>query len=143
VIVFGVGIFLHFSAPVRSFALLLAVLVVAFSAQRVSALVVGGVLSGFFGALAMTPLALWIDNLRVGTPKLVTFLPAFWLLVPGATGLVGVTQLVGTNSKVAANLFADTLGTIAAISLGVLLGAALYQTAHAGARRVGRLVSGG
>jgi len=48
-------------------------------------------------------------------------MPAFWLLVPGALGLVGVTDLLhgdtsGLNSIVA------TLSTMVAISLGVLAG---------------------
>jgi hypothetical protein len=32
----------------------------------------------------MTPVVLWVERLPGGPPKLVTFLPAFWLLVPGA-----------------------------------------------------------
>ena len=48
----------------------------------------------------MTPLVLWIDDRPYGTPSLVTFLPAFWLLVPGAIGLIGVTEIVGADQSV-------------------------------------------
>jgi uncharacterized membrane protein YjjB (DUF3815 family) len=140
VFVFAFGVFLHFSAPVSSLPWLLLVLVVAFAGQSVGAALFGGELSGFFGALVMTPLALWVERLRRGPPKLVTFLPAFWLLVPGATGLIGVTQIVGAGANAATNVFRDTLGAIIAISLGVLIGAAAFKTTNAGARYLGRTV---
>ena len=102
----------------------------------------GGVLSGFFGALAMTPLVLWVERFRQGPPKLVTFLPAFWLLVPGATGLIGVTQIIGGGGQVPLSVFRDTFGAIVAISLGVLIGSAIYSTTHAGAKMIARVVRG-
>jgi X-X-X-Leu-X-X-Gly heptad repeat protein len=140
VFVFAFGVFLHFSAPARSLPWLLLVLVVAFAGQSLGSALFGGELSGFFGALAMTPLALWVERLRRGPPKLVTFLPAFWLLVPGATGLIGVTAIVGTGTNVASSAFSHTLGSIIAISLGVLIGAALFNTTNAGAGYLGRAV---
>jgi uncharacterized membrane protein YjjB (DUF3815 family) len=100
----------------------------------------GGVLSGFVGALAMTPLALWIDHLRRGPPKLVTFLPAFWLLVPGATGLIGVTQIIGSGGQIPLVAMRDLFGAIMAIALGVLIGTAAYRSTHAGARLITRAV---
>ncbi|MGH2627618.1 MAG: hypothetical protein ACRDHY_13320, partial [Anaerolineales bacterium] len=33
-----------------------------------------------------------------GPPVLVTFLPAFWLLVPGVLSLIGLTKLAGNCS---------------------------------------------
>jgi uncharacterized membrane protein YjjB (DUF3815 family) len=80
--------------------------------------------------------ALWVERLPNGPPKLVTFLPAFWLLVPGATGLIGVTRIVGTGLGVASHGLSDVLLTIISISLGVLIGAAAYRTAHVGFRRL-------
>jgi uncharacterized membrane protein YjjB (DUF3815 family) len=118
VVVFTIGVYLHFSAPFSSLQWLLLVMVVAFGAQSVGGAHFGGELSGFFGALAMTPLVLWVEHLRRGPPKLVTFLPAFWLLVPGATGLIGVTQIIGTGGQVALSAFRDTIGAIIVIALG-------------------------
>ena len=93
-----------------------------------------GLLSGFFGALAMTPLALWVETLRNGPPKLVTFLPGFWLLVPGAAGLIGVTELLGVNHELGAQAIVDTLVTVMSIALGVLIGTAAYHTTDSGLR---------
>lgn len=45
----------------------------------------------------MTPVVLWIARLRRGAPSQIPFLPAFWILVPGAAGLVGLTEAVGTG----------------------------------------------
>jgi uncharacterized membrane protein YjjB (DUF3815 family) len=79
---------------------------------------------------------LLVERLPNGPPKLVTFLPAFWLLVPGATGLIGVTQIVGTGFDVTSRALSDVLITIISISLGVLIGAAAHHTADAGLGRL-------
>jgi uncharacterized membrane protein YjjP (DUF1212 family)/uncharacterized membrane protein YjjB (DUF3815 family) len=132
VVVFALGVYLHFSAPLRSLPWMLLVLYVAFAGQAIG----DALISGSFGAVAMTPLVLWVERLPSGPPKLVTFLPAFWLLVPGAAGLIGVTQIVGTGPQVAARGLSEVLVTIISISLGVLTGTAVYRTADAGFRRL-------
>jgi uncharacterized membrane protein YjjB (DUF3815 family) len=136
VIVFAVGIYLHFSAPLRSLPWMLLVLYVAFAGQAIGDALFGGQISGFFGAVAMTPVVLWVERLPSGPPKLVTFLPAFWLLVPGAVGLIGVTQIVGAGFDVTARGLSDLLITIISISLGVLIGAAACRAANTGLRRL-------
>jgi len=136
VIVFAVGIYLHFSAPLRSLPWMLLVLYVAFAGQTIGDAQFGGQISGFFGAVAMTPVVLWVERLPSGPPKMVTFLPAFWLLVPGAAGLIGVTQIVGAGLDLTARGLSDLLITIISISLGVLIGAAAQRAAHAGLRRL-------
>ena len=55
----------------------------------------------------MTPLVLLIGRRRAGPPSMVLFLPAFWLLVPGAAGLIGVTAIVGTNAARSGRLHCD------------------------------------
>ena len=100
----------------------------------------GGLLSGFFGALAMTPLVLWVETLRSGPPKLVTFLPGFWLLVPGAAGLIGITELLGVNQQLGAEAVVDMLVTVMSIALGVLIGTAAYRTTNSGLRALARTI---
>lgn len=136
VIVFAIGIWLHFSAPLRSLPWMLLVLYIAFAGQVIGGALFDSRISGFCGALAMTPVVLWIERLPGGPPKLVTFLPAFWLLVPGATGLIGVTQIVGFGPGVASRGLNDVVITVVSISLGVLTGAAAYRAADAGLRRL-------
>ena len=57
----------------------------------------------------------------------VTFLPAFWLLVPGALGLQGVTQIFGADAASGLGDFLNALLTIVAIAVGVLVGAGLSE----------------
>jgi uncharacterized membrane protein YjjB (DUF3815 family) len=136
VLVVALGDYLHFSAPTRSLLAILAVLLTAYAGQTLGGALFGGELSGFFGALAMTPLVLWINDRRWGTPSLVTFLPAFWLLVPGAIGLIGVTEVIGVDHALGMEDLAATFTTIMSIALGVLIGSAAYRTATAGLRKV-------
>jgi uncharacterized membrane protein YjjP (DUF1212 family) len=136
VLIVALGDHLHFSAPARSLGWILLVLYVAYAGQALGGAFFGGVLSGFFGGLAMTPVVLWIDDRPYGPPSLVTFLPAFWLLVPGAVGLIGVTEIVGADHAVGAEDLATALTSVASIALGVLIGSAAYHTATAGVRAV-------
>jgi hypothetical protein len=77
---------------------------------------------------------LWIATLRHGVPSQLTFLPAFWLLVPGAAGLVGLTEAIGTARGY--QDFAEALISIMSIALGVLIGTALYRGIRQGAEGI-------
>jgi uncharacterized membrane protein YjjB (DUF3815 family) len=136
VVLIALGDYLHFSAPTRAVPWILLVLFAAYGGQTLGGAVFGAELSGFFGGLAMTPLVLWIDSRSYGTPSMVTFLPAFWLLVPGALGLIGITELVTENQHLGGEDLRNTATTIASIALGVLIGSAAYKTATAGIHRV-------
>ena len=78
----------------------------------------------------MTPVALWIGRFAGAPPPQVTFLPAFWLLVPGAIGLIGVTEVVGNPADAAIEDLLTPIASIASIvsiALGVLGGIALSR----------------
>ena len=62
------------------------VLYVGWIGQYVGSELFGAYLSGFFGALVMTPVAYLVSRRPTGPPALVSFLPAFWLLVPAPSG---------------------------------------------------------
>lgn len=126
-IAIAIGNHLHLCAPRRTVPWILLVLAVAFGGQAAGAAVFSAELSGFFGALAMTPLVLTIGRHPKGPPAMVLFLPAFWLLVPGAAGLIGVTAIVGTDSRLGAADFTATMMTVLAIALGVLMGTAAVR----------------
>ncbi|WP_430647205.1 threonine/serine ThrE exporter family protein [Agromyces sp. GXS1127] len=134
VILFVIGNHLHFSAPPSTFGWVLLAVAVAYTGQVLGTAFVGATVSGFIGAVAMTPVVLWIASLRRGAPSQLTFLPAFWILVPGAAGLAGLTEAVGT----AAGLedFATALTAVMSIALGVLIGTALYRVVHHGAEEI-------
>lgn len=121
------GTRLYRCAPRSSLPWILLVLVVAYGAQSFAAVLFDAQLSAFFGALAMTVAALAVERVRSGAPYLVTYLPAFWMLVPGAAGLIGVAEIVGTDSTLGPTDFVDMLSTVVEISLGVLLGATVFH----------------
>lgn len=121
---FGVGIVIHQGGRYASIPWILLVLYVAYGAQVVGDIFFGGVLSALIGALAMTPVAILVARQPTGPAAMTSFLPAFWLLVPGALGLVGVTSILGGNGAGTTTLV-TTIATMVAIALGILAGSAL------------------
>jgi uncharacterized membrane protein YjjP (DUF1212 family) len=103
---------------------MMAVLYVAYAGQVLGALFFGGALSAFFGAVAMTPVAVLASRQASGASPLVTFFPAFWMLVPGALGLQGVSMLLGPLGSNAASTLVTTLISMIGVSLGILVGLA-------------------
>jgi uncharacterized membrane protein YjjP (DUF1212 family) len=127
VVLFGVAAGVYFSAPPGALRWLMVVLLAAWTGQVIGGALVGGEGSGFFGALLMTPVALAIARLPGGPPSQVTFLPAFWLLVPGALGLIGVTEIVGNPAAAGIDDLVEPIGAIVSIALGVLCGVLLFR----------------
>jgi uncharacterized membrane protein YjjP (DUF1212 family) len=140
VAVFGIGVVIHHCARVSSLGWILLVLYVAYGAQVIGGLFLGATLSAFAGALVMAPVAAYVATQRGGPPTQVSFLPAFWLLVPGALGLVGVTQLLDADSSDGLASLAATAATMVGIALGVLIGLAVGDSlsVRAEARQVTR-----
>jgi uncharacterized membrane protein YjjP (DUF1212 family) len=125
VVVFGLGVYLHFSAPRGSLGWMLLVLLVAFAAQQLAAGLLGHEVSGFFGMLVATPLGYLIQKGFNGPPSMVTFLPGFWLFVPGALGLSSVKRLLSDPSN--RDGLVGVAFALASIALGTLVGASLYK----------------
>jgi uncharacterized membrane protein YjjP (DUF1212 family) len=126
VLVFGLGMYLHFSAPPNSLLWIWLVLLVAFAAQRLGTGVFGAELSGFFGMLVATPLGYVIQRRCHGPPAMVTFLPSFWLVVPGALGLASVTRMLSERAAGIEGL-ATVVFVLVSVALGTLVGASLYE----------------
>jgi uncharacterized membrane protein YjjP (DUF1212 family) len=137
VALFGVGTVVFRCGRPRTMGWTIVVLAVAYGAQVVGDALFGGVLSAFVGALAMTPVALAVARFPSGPSPLASFLPAFWILVPGALGLVGVTSLLeGDDSGV--STLVTTVATMVAIAFGVVLGLAAARALPGPARGTGR-----
>lgn len=123
---FCIGVFLHFSAPRNALPWMLLVVILAFAAQRIAAEFVGNEFSGFFGTLVATPLGYLIQLRFKGPPPMVTFLPSFWLLVPGALGLLSVKRMMTDTTDGIAGL-STAVFVFASLALGTLFGASLYK----------------
>lgn len=126
VLVFGLGVYFHFSAPRNSLPWMILVLLLAFAVQRVASGFFSSELSGFFGMLVATPLGYLIQYRFRGPPAAVTFFPAFWLLVPGALGLLSVTRMLSDRAAGIDGLI-TVIYVITSIALGTLVGASLYR----------------
>ena len=128
VLLVGIGSYLYHSAPPRSLGWLCLVLYVGWTGQYLGNELFGAYLSGFFGALVMTPVAYLVARLPSGPPALVSFLPAFWLLVPGALGLIGLTEYIRQDAVAGIEDLVHTMASMIAVALGVLCGYPLYRS---------------
>lgn len=135
VFVFAVGVVVADSAPRRSFPGLLVVLYSAFAAQVLANVLFGGYVAALIGATVMTLMAFVVERFPSAMPAYASFLPGFWLLVPGALGLIGLTRLAGGGGN--QELLA-TVGSIFAVALGVLCGTQLLAWAVVTRRMVGK-----
>ena len=134
VLVFGVGQFIASSAPRRTLGWLLLVLYVGYGVQALTGRALGPLGASFLAAATVLPVCYAIQSRRSGPPVPVTFLPTFWLLVPGALGLEGVAQIVGADQAAGLGDFLDALLSIVAIAVGVVVGSGLSE-------RIGRATS--
>lgn len=134
VLIFGIGQYFASSAPRRTLRWLLVVLYVAYAVQAGTAVFVGSLGASFVAGAVVLPVAYAVQHRRSGPPVPVTFLPAFWLLVPGALGLEGITEIVGAQRAGGLGDFINALLTVVAIAVGVVVGTGL-------SRRIGRATS--
>jgi len=138
VLVFAAGVLIAHSAPARSFPGLLVVLYAAWIGQVIGNHLFGGYVSGLTGALVMTPVAYLFARTPGSMPAYATFLPGFWLLVPGAIGLIGVTELADSGKATASGDFLTAIGSTVAVALGVLCGDQLHEWLAANTWRLSR-----
>ena len=115
------------STSLRLLPWILAVLLLAFSAQWFGQQLSGAGLGSFFGAIAASLGAFLCEAFRPRLPRLVIFMPAFWLLVPGSLGLLSVTQLA-INPGQSDSTGSDVVTVVTAIALGLLVGSAIARS---------------
>ena len=123
-VVLAIGICLIENIALSVSPWVLLVLLMAFGAQSGGHALGSAALGGFFGAIAANFGAAVCESLRPRLVRLVLFLPAFWLLVPGSLGLIGVTTLVAAPDQ-AMTTGLEVLVVICAIALGLLVGSAV------------------
>jgi uncharacterized membrane protein YjjP (DUF1212 family)/uncharacterized membrane protein YjjB (DUF3815 family) len=128
---FTVGIYLHFSAPEGSFPWLLLVVAAAWLGQQVGSLFLGGYPGGFVGGMAMIVVARLIQDQPGAPPLIVSFTPAFWLLVPGAIGLEGLARIVQESPSSGIDDVLAMFVTMISIALGVLVGLMISGSSRA------------
>jgi len=134
VLIYGCAVYVHDVAPRRALPWLLLVLLAARCGQLAGEDLVDSSLSGFVGGAVMVPVAHLVGRARTAPPAHVMFLPAFWLLVPGTIGLIGIAELVGKTTQAGTENFLDALVATASVALGILAGTLVVRAARVAAR---------
>ncbi|MGW9630929.1 threonine/serine ThrE exporter family protein [Agromyces sp. NPDC055520] len=129
----ALGYYFFSAAPRRSLVWILYALVVAYSAQLLGNLVVGPELSGLVGALLVIPAVNLAGRLKGAPSKGIMLTCAYWLLVPGSMGFIGLSE-AASGTAGAASTILKTFGSLIAIAIGMMLGAGLSRDAGAIAR---------
>ncbi|MBI3215475.1 MAG: threonine/serine exporter family protein [Mycobacterium sp.] len=134
IVVIGVGLYLHLSAPPGSLVWLIAAVGVALVGQKVGGIFLSSVHAGAIGAFLVVPFASLASRVKTAPPAIVLMLAAFSALVPSTLSFESLGEAVsGTPQDIA------TLGVMFAaifsIALGTLIGWSLF---HPGSRHAAR-----
>ncbi|PJJ55142.1 threonine/serine ThrE exporter family protein [Compostimonas suwonensis] len=134
----AIGYVLYSSAPAGSMIWIVLSLYVAFGAQALGSILLSPELSGFVGALVVVPVSRLFARVRSAPPAIVMTLPAFWLLVPGAMGFIGLSESASDLAS-GGQMLLNTLLSLLSIALGMLVGTGLSRDLS-GARELWRRI---
>jgi uncharacterized membrane protein YjjP (DUF1212 family) len=123
----SVGLCLMESVRLALIPWVMVVLLGAVGCQILGQVLYGASLGGFLGAVAASLGASVVELVRPQLPRLVVFLPAFWMLVPGSLGLLSVTELVINPDGTGSGGFV-VVQLALAIALGLLVGSVLARS---------------
>jgi uncharacterized membrane protein YjjB (DUF3815 family) len=124
--IYVVGVGLAFSVPKGTWISLYLVSYTAWGMQVLTSELVIGYVSAFAGAAVGVLVASLAYRHLDGPPALLSFTPAFWLLVPGGLSLLGVTR--ATAGTTGSAQISTALFTIVGIALGVVIGRGADRT---------------
>jgi len=127
VLIFAVGMYFFMSIRNKDLPWIILVLYIAFFGQQFGNYFIGGFSGAFLGSLLMTISGTLIGRSPIRTPSFVSILPAFWILVPGSLGFISLASLIGQNYFSAVSNITDVVMTVVAISMGLLVGAAIIE----------------
>jgi uncharacterized membrane protein YjjP (DUF1212 family) len=134
VVLTALGYTLYSVAPRGAFLWILATLAIAYGAQFPGALLVGAQFSGFVGAVAAILGVRLLRRIPGAPPEAVMLNCAYWLLVPGSFGFIGLSHAIDGGSGMT-TMLVQTLVAIAAIALGMIVGAGLSRESDSILRR--------
>lgn len=124
VVMLGVGFIVGSQGPLRELPWLLGALVVIRIVQTAATWWISDDFGAFAAGMAL-PIAAAVIAARTRIPSQVTFLPSFWMIVPGAIGLSGIASLLTGSHPNAVSDLVDTVVALIAIALGILISTSL------------------
>lgn len=122
-VLFSFGVATYTGTPRREGVIMLAIVAVTYGTQQAVSAVLSSVMSVGIAACVGLTVALLIQRLNLlgGPPALVTFTPAFWVLIPGALALGGVVVALAGGGQ--PDRTGEAFGlSVTAIVIGCLLG---------------------
>lgn len=122
VLMIGGGIVINVAASRAAIPWILLVLVLTFLTQSAVQALSGLVLGALAGATVAGLAAAVVHRLSGRPLRLVVFLPAFWLLVPGSLGLLSTTEIVTGHGGL--DVVTVAIGSVVAVAAGTLIGSA-------------------
>lgn len=128
ILLVSLGYYLYSSAPRRSLIWILYALVVAYSAQLLGGTLLGAEMSGLIGAMVAIPAIMLAARFAAAPATAVMLTCAYWLLVPGAMGFIGLSE-AASGTAGATDTILRTFGSLTAIAIGMVLGAGLSRDA--------------
>ena len=126
-LLFGIGTFIRLSGANRDLFWMLLVLYIAMLGQSFGEQYVNSYVGAFLGATLMAVSSELIARSPRRTSAIVSQMLAFWFLVPGARGLLSVTNILSEDIQSAAIGLGEMVVLIVSISLGVLFGTLLIS----------------
>lgn len=126
-LLFGIGTFIRLSGANCDLFWMLLVLYIAMLGQSFGEQYVNSYVGAFLGAMLMALSSELIARSPRRTSSIVSQMLAFWFLVPGARGLLSVTNILSDDLQSAAIGLGEMVILIVSISLGVLLGTLLVS----------------
>jgi uncharacterized membrane protein YjjP (DUF1212 family) len=133
ILLVAIGYYLYSVAPRRSLIWILFALVVAYSGQLLGHMLLGAALSGLIGALIAVPAIYLVAHIRNAPPPAVMLTCAYWMMVPGSLGFIGLTEAVSGTAG-GTNTLIQTVGAIFAIAIGMVVGTGISRDTGAFAR---------
>lgn len=123
----GIGIALMECVPLRPLPWVFGVLALTFLVQYGGQSLAAPVFASFLGAITASLGASIAEFIDRELPRLVVFLPSFWLLVPGSLGLLGVSEVAVTGDG-GALAGGQVPGVVLGIAVGLLVGSVAAKT---------------
>lgn len=133
------GYYLYSVAPKRSLLWIILALAVAYAAQLLGHVLLGTELSGMIGALVAVPVIYLVSHVPAAPPPAVMLTCAYWMLVPGALGFIGLSEAASGTAGATETLF-QTIGAVFAIAIGMVIGTGLSRDTSAVTRAWNRHV---
>lgn len=133
IVLVSIGYYFFSAAPKRSLVWIFYALVVAYSAQLLGNLLLGPELSGLIGAVIAVPAVYLAARLRAAPPPAIMLTCAYWLLVPGSMGFIGISE-AASGTTGAMDTILQTFGSLIAIAIGMMIGGGLSRDFTAATR---------